>query len=201
MPEQVHEGGERRIDGVMEVEVKAKVDNLDEIKERLESMGALFGKEIEQNDTFFKPADFNKKPQGPGDWILRIRKQGEKKFLTLKALTEVTGAWKEHETLIQNGEEAINITNAMGLVNVFNLSKKRIIGNVDGFELCIDNVKELGTFLEVAIETENESDIESIREKIVDFIKRLGIDENNIERRGYGEIIGEKLGHKFKKMR
>ncbi len=182
----------------MEVEVKARLKSLEEIKKKLESLGAKFLAPVEQRDAYFKPKGFDEKKQGPGDWVLRIRSSNGKSILTLKILTEILGAWHEYETGIEKEEQAKKILAAMGLVNVFTLNKTRAYGALEGFELCLDNVKELGYYLEVALESEEK---EGSRNKIISFLKKIGIAEQDIEKRGYGEIIGEKLGHKFSGMR
>jgi len=182
----------------MEVEVKAKLKNLLPIREKLESLGAKFSEPVEQSDAYFKPAGFGKKPDGPGSWIMRIRTSNGKSSLTFKALTEILGAWKEFETGIENAAQTRNMLEAMGLVNAFNINKKRTYGELDGFELCLDDVKELGYYLEVALESEEK---EASRNKIICFLKKISVSEKDIEKRGYGEIIGEKLGHKFEGMR
>jgi predicted adenylyl cyclase CyaB len=71
---------------------------------------------------------------------------------------------------------------------------------MEWFEVMLDDVQELGRFIEVALESD-EGEKEAARKKIIDFIKKLGIDEKFIEKRGYGEIMGEKLGHRFEGMR
>ena len=182
----------------MEVEVKAKVKDMVELKKKFEDMGASFNTPVSQVDAYFKPKGFDEKPEGPGSWIVRIRDSNDKKTLTLKALTEILGAWVEYETAIENGEQARKILDTMGLVNVFTLNKKRSYGKIGEFEVLLDDVKELGEYLEVALESDEK---EKTREKIINFMKSAGISESDIERRGYGEIIGEKLGHRFGGMR
>ena len=182
----------------MEVEVKARVDDMEAMKQRLESAGAAFEGETDQVDAYFKPKGFDARPAEPGDWILRVRKSGDEKTLTIKVLTEITGAWKEHETVIGNPGQAVKIAEVMGLINVFTFHKKRIFGRMGEFEILLDDVKELGRFIEVGIISDEP---EKTRQKIIEFLKSIGIKEEDIERRGYGEIMGEKLGHKFDGMR
>ena len=184
----------------MEVEVKARVKDMVSLKKKLESMGARFGEEVEQTDEYFKQKGFDSRPEGPGSWIMRIRESGGSKTLTFKSLTEVTGAWNEHETGIEDGDEARKILQSMGLINVFTLHKKRVHGSMAGFEVLLDDVKELGRFMEVALDA-SDRDKEMARERIIRFIKETGIKENDIEKRGYGEIMGERMGHKFHGMR
>jgi len=143
------------------------------------------------------PEGFDQRPSGPGDWILRIRTSGDQKTLTIKVLTEIRGAWVEHETGIDNEEQARKIAETMGLVNVFTFNKKRLFGRMGEFEVLLDDVKELGKFMEVALESDEKEDA---RNRIIAFMKTLGIKEKAVERRGYGEIMGEKLGHKFERM-
>jgi len=182
----------------MEVEVKARVKDLAALKAKLESMGAKFGRTAQQRDSYFKPKGFDKKPEGPGSWIVRIREDGSKRTLTLKALTEVLGAWKEYETGIDNSEQACKLLETMGLTNTFTLNKIRIYGKLGEFEVLLDDVKELGKYLEVALESDEK---DKSREKILKLMKGIGVNEKDIEKRGYGEIMGEKLGHRFGGMR
>jgi predicted adenylyl cyclase CyaB len=182
----------------MEVEMKAKIEDLETMKQKLESMGVAFEGEAQQVDAYYKPKGFDKTPDGPGDWILRVRKSGDEKTLTIKVLTEVTGAWIEHETGIDNEEQARRIAETMGLVNVFTFHKRRLFGRMGEFEILLDDVKELGKYIEFALESDEK---ENTRRKIIEFMKTLGIEEKDVERRGYGEIMGEKLGHKFHKMK
>jgi adenylate cyclase class 2 len=184
----------------MEVEMKVKIDDIDALRKKLESMGANFNEAVDQTDVYFKKKGFDSKPEGPGAWILRIRDSEGEKALTLKALTEVTGAWLEHETGIDNVEQARKIMETMGLINVFTFHKKRIHGRMGEFEVLLDDVTELGRYVEVALDSAEEEK-EKTRTKIIEFIKTLGYEEKDFEKRGYGEIMGEKMGHKFDGMR
>jgi predicted adenylyl cyclase CyaB len=182
----------------MEVEMKARIDDIEAMKQKLETKGVKFEGEAQQVDAYYKPENFNERPQGPGDWILRVRTSGDEKTLTIKVLTEITGAWIEHETGINNEEQARKIAETMGLINVFTFHKRRLFGQMGEFEVLLDDVKELGKYIEVALESEEK---ENTRKKIIDFMKTIGIEEKDVEKRGYGEIMGEKLGHKFHKMK
>ncbi len=183
----------------MEVEVKARIEDMEAMKQKLESMGAKFdGNAVEHVDAYFKQKGFDKKPEGPGAWILRIRESRGETTLTLKALTDITGAWVEYETGIDNAEQVRKMLETMGLINVFTFHKKRIHGRLGEFEVLLDDVKELGKFVEVGLISDES---EGTRARIIEFIRKLGIEEKDIEKRGYGEIMGEKLGHMFDGMR
>ncbi|MFQ5647646.1 MAG: class IV adenylate cyclase [Candidatus Aenigmatarchaeota archaeon] len=182
----------------MEIEVKVRLEDLEEMKRKLAGRGAVFEEPVVQEDRYFKPKGFEKKVQVPGDFIVRIRKAWGKVILTSKILTEVRGAWIENETDITDPEEMEKILLLTGLVNAFNINKIRHIGKLGEFEICIDDVKELGKFMEVCLIADEH---EQTRERIISFLKELGFSDKDIDTRGYGEIIGEKLGHKFGGMR
>ncbi len=183
----------------MEIEVKVRLRDLDSVRNRLIERGAVFNRPIVQKDMYFKPPGFDpKKTQGPGDVIVRIRKGERKHRLTLKALTDILGAWIEHETKIEDPGEMENILKAASFTNVFTLNKTRVLGRLGEFELCLDDVKELGKYMEVGLISEEK---EGTRNRILELIRELGFKEKDIEKRGYGEIMGEKLGHRFSGMR
>ncbi|MBM3303980.1 MAG: class IV adenylate cyclase [Candidatus Aenigmarchaeota archaeon] len=182
----------------MEVEVKARIKDIGSVRKSLESAGAKFDGSVEHTDAYFKARGFEKKLQGPGDWILRIRTGSGKTALTMKVLTELLGAWVEYETAIENPEQTRRMLETMGMANVFTLNKKRICGRLGEFEVLLDDVKELGKYLEVSLDSEEK---EGARKRILKFMKKIGIEDDDIEKRGYGEIIGEKMGHRFGGMR
>ncbi len=178
----------------MEIEARVKIKNLGEIKNRLISMGADFKKEAVQNDLIFKRKEDLGRVQGAGAIMLRLRDTAEKKILTFKALTDQAGAWEEHEVLIDDIEEMKRILIKIGFVEVLHMNKKRIKGMVDDFEVCLDNIKQMGTWMEVCIESENK---EKAKKRLVNFLNNLGIKENEIEHRGYIAMLLEERGFKF----
>jgi len=177
----------------MEVEAKVELKDLEEIKKKLISLGAKFFKEKKQDDIFFYKKGAENKVQGPGDFVLRIR-ESDKNTFTFKALTDRTGFWVEHETEISSPREMKIILEKTGFVEMTAMHKKRIPGELGEFELCLDDVKELGKFLEVALESEEG---EKSERKLVDFLKKLEFDEKEIIHKGYGAMMFAKLGIKF----
>lgn len=182
----------------MEIEVKVRLQDLDGMEKKLAGKGAVFQKPVVQEDSYFMTPGYDERVSGPGEFILRIRKVGGKSILTFKELTEVRGAWIEHETPIEDPEEMRKILLRSGFVTVFDINKTRRRGELGEFEICIDDVKELGKFMEVCLIADEH---ENTRERIIQFLKGLGFRDRDIETRGYGEILGEKLGCKFGGMR
>jgi predicted adenylyl cyclase CyaB len=90
-----------------------------------------------------------------------------------------------------------NILEKSNFSHVFSIIKTRTIGKLGEFELCIDDVKELGKYLEIALHSEDLKNAEGAKEKISNLIAELGFDESNVEHRGYAAIISQNMGVKF----
>jgi len=177
----------------MEVEIKAKLKNLSVIKNKFLKLGAKLGKSKKQLDIFYKPKNEVLSTLKPGSYILRVRKSGNDKLLTFKALTPIKGVWEEYEVGIDNTKEIQKILEKLGLVKVFSIEKTRIPGHLGKFEFNLDKVKELGVFIEIGLVAKNG---ENAQNEIRKLFLELGISEEQLERRGYGEIISAKMGIK-----
>jgi adenylate cyclase class 2 len=177
----------------MEVEIKAKVKNFTNLKNRLIKLGAKLEKRKKQLDIFYKPKKEARSTLRPGSYILRIRESGNDKFLTLKALTPIKGAWEEYELRIDNAKEMQKILEKLDLVRVFSINKIRITAQLGDFELNLDKVKELGNYIEIGL---IDKDGKKAQNKIRELYSKLGISEKQLERRGYGEIIAANMGIK-----
>jgi len=175
----------------MEVEIKAKIKDLNDVLSKLKRLNASIAPSKKQTDCYFQQKDHEMGTYRIGDFIVRIRDCEKGKFLTYKEITKRKGVWKEYEVSIDNLEEMESILKSIGLIEVFKINKERISGNVGKFSFNVDDVKELGKFIEVEL---IEDDGEKAQEEIKDFYKKLGISENQLERRGYGELWQDKHG-------
>ncbi len=175
----------------MEVEARVKVNDLDKIKQRLTSIGADFFERNYQIDSVYKTKGKELEPLGPGAFILRIRESGKGNKLTYKNLTETPGVIIEYETNIDNPNEMRKIIESSGFGLVYTMEKERTSGKLRDFKLCLDNVKEIGTYLEVELQSE---DGDGAMNKIKQFFKKIGFPENEITTKGYSLMIFEKLG-------
>lgn len=177
----------------MEIEARVKVEDFESLEKKLKSIGAEFFEKKKQVDSIYKPKGTEFESQGPGSFLLRIRKS-KKNSLTYKSLTKTTGAWIEYETEITNPEEMEKILLNSGFALVYTMTKERLPGKLDEFEICLDNIKELGKYIEVALESDNRKEA---RNKIEEFFLRIGFDKDQIIYQGYGEMMFKNLGVKY----
>jgi adenylate cyclase, class 2 len=181
----------------MEVESKVRLDTgeVDRVADALSLCGIKAGEPESQRDVYFKERGFREHVQGPGSYLVRVRYSGGRTTLNMKRLTTQDGVWEETETPIGEGEVAENIIQALGAEPAVTVTKVRRMARLDDLEVIIDDVEELGLFLELAVETDG--DVASARLKIDSFLELLEIAPDRVELRGYPTMLLEEQGVKF----
>lgn len=182
----------------MEVESKVKLDSseLDALLTELAGLGVHLGDIEQQKDVYFKAQGFRDRVQGPGDYLIRLRYTDGKTVLNMKHLTTQDGVWNEVETPVQEGSVVEEIITEIGAEPAVTVTKKRRMTRAAGLEIIIDEIEELGTFLELSVEGDN-LDVTAARQTINDFLKKLGVAPERVELRGYPTILLEAQGVVF----
>ncbi len=150
-----------------EIEAKIKVDTLEPLVHRLAALGAKFSAVQHQRDVYFLDADRLLKKRGCG---LRLRQQtadGKTIFiLTLKGPRQESPfkSRAEFQTQVADSFEMAKILEGLGYRPVLTVEKKRNIWQMDGCDICLDEVEMLGPFVEV--EGPNEESIRMILNKL-----------------------------------
>jgi predicted adenylyl cyclase CyaB len=148
-----------------------------------------------QRDVYFKERGFRDRVHGPGSAIIRVRYTPSEVTLNMKRLTTHDGVWEEFETKIQDGNVAERIMDAMGAELAVIVTKNRRSGHFGEIEVQIDEVEELGTYLEVAMQVDME--FGRVRDMINQLLRELGIPADRVELRGYPVILLERQGVSF----
>lgn len=169
-----------------EIEAKIQVEDLTAAAERLNAVGAEFLHTVTETDTYLD--DHKKlKRQGCG---LRIRRQQaantQKALVTFKG-AKVESRYKsrpEYEMEIASPEMAELIFAGLGYTPRVTVRKERRMWSVDGCTVCLDNVEDLGTFIEV--EGGDETCIENV-------LAKLGLADAPHVRKGYAEMLSKKI--------
>ena len=166
----------------MEVEIKAKIGNPDEIRRILKDMGVRFEGEVHQKDFYFNHPcrDF-----ASTDEALRIRISGDIR-ITYKGpkVDSETKSREEIEFGVESYEKAVEMLKRLGFVEAGIVEKIREIYSLNDVEISIDDVLGLGYFVELEIQGEN---TEENRERLFSLGKELGLDE--YMRESYLELI------------
>jgi len=179
---------------MIEVEVKAHVNDFNDVEKELKKLGAKKVKTELQNDTYFNnPAyrDFEK-----SDEALRIRNTtiNEDKsqiILTYKGpkLDDVSKTRKEIEVKVEDSKNTGLILENLGFKPAADVEKNRTTYSFNEFIITLDKVHKVGKFVEIEKEMAEGEDFKEALDKIFEIYKKLGIEEG-FERRSYLELMG-----------
>ena len=174
---------------MIEVEIKVRIKNKEEIAEKLKKLGFKFIKKKFQEDIYFNgiDRDFRKT-----DEALRIRDDNGTYYVTYKGpkIDRISKTREEIEVRIDDKEKMRQIFKKLGFREVRPIRKVREIYKKDDITASIDDVEGLGLFLELEknIYNINEKD-ESLKE-LMEILKALNISRDNTIRKSYLELRG-----------
>lgn len=181
----------------IEVEIKVKIENFEEVRAKVASLGKLI-KAIKQVDEYYVPThrDFFAQKPHPTEW-LRIRTNPDKVIFEYdksigKKDDGAQNFAEEYETEISEAEELRKILGFLDFKKVVTVEKQReyyICGDV---EIALDKIKDLGYFIEAEAKGDFK-DFEEAREACAKFLENLGI-ENVLDiqvKKGYPELLLE----------
>ncbi len=167
---------------MMEIEIKCYCDDDEKVKSLLHGIGAEFVENRMESDIYFNhpSRDF-----GVTDEALRLRNVGGKCRITYKGpkVSLTTKARVEHETEAGDFETMRKILLSLNFVESGIVNKVRDVFSLNGMEISIDYVDEVGTFVEIEKIGELRDDVE--KELFVTAAK-LGL--SRFERRSYLEL-------------
>lgn len=163
----------------MEVELRAKINNLEEIKKKLNNLGAVFISQKKLTDYYFGELSLYKK-LGRSFWI-RIRVKDDKKIeLAYKGPSENDGIYEEYEQYVQDLETMLNILSRSGLENVITVSKKRSSFKLENINVELDEIEGKGTYIEL----EQLKD-DTNRTELYELMVKLNVPKESIFEKGY----------------
>lgn len=177
-----------------EIEVKANVSDLDVLLKKAEELGIVFGKPITQDDTTYETT---LSKEDPGWNIFRIRKQGDKTILTMKYKASSRSRDNhERETSISNANEVADMLERVGYTRGISIYKQRRVAKYHDLEICLDEVKKLGNFIEAEKLAEDDADVDAIQAELWDVLCKLGVQPKDRVHSGYDTLMYEFLKNK-----
>ena len=167
-----------------EIEIKALVRDRDEILSKLEDLGCAFTESVTQEDVVFAERVGSLEEFLTNSVFLRIREGTNGIVLTLKYNPDRQGEPDampvEHEIAVSSRSELEAMLQFLKYKPMVTVRKSRITAHYNAWEICIDDVDGLGTFIEVEQMAEHEEEIEPVREALLTFLRSLGIAEEDL---------------------
>ena len=176
-------GNNPKSDVETEIKIELSLAEFKKIKSFM-NKNASFINESRQLDTYYQPT-YRSFLNGEviNEWI-RIGERGNKKILNYKNWHDNIYC-DEWEVEIDNSENLEKIFKVLGLEVIAVVDKVRIkYMYLDKYEISLDSVKDLGYFIEIEVKKYSKDPISEYGELVV-LSKELGLDLNNVDKRGY----------------
>ena len=161
----------------MEIEVKAKFDDREKVKEKLKLLGAVEEKEKHQIDEYYNhPAkDITKTNE-----YLRLRfAPNENTGVFAHHINIADGVNKEFEVGVSDVGVFKEILKNLGFDLLGVIDKKRKTYSLDEFSITFDEVKDIGNFIEVEVDGE-ENEIEEKRNSCLEMLEKIGVSKDKL---------------------
>jgi len=180
-----------------EIEVKAHLKDKEKVKKELKKLGCVLLEPIKQIDTVYTKIIGNLEDYLKNDHFVRIREKNDGRFIfTVKVPRAVRENLSklEHETEIKDAKELEQALFLMGYKMSNKVIKMRYTTKFKDYEICLDDVEELGSFVEVEKMVGDDTIPDSlILKELQDFLFSLGVAPNDEVRKGYDIMIIEKM--------
>lgn len=185
---------------MLEAELKAFLGDLtaEELAERAMALGFLPEEQVRETDVYFNGTerDFRRTDEALRLRSVRRLPDGPRESLiTYKGpkLDRVSNARTEYETAVSDGETAQKLLEALGYRPLAVVDKVRRTCRREDVTLCLDEVAELGSFLELEILVPGEEQREAAVSRLLALLEELGVPRDRLSRRSYLELLAEKL--------
>ncbi len=170
---------------MIEVEVKAAVEDPGALRRALRAMGAVKRAELAQVDTYYSHPSRRFELT---DEALRVRVSGEGAELTYKGpkLDALSKSREEVEVRVNDPGAARELLWALGFRPIGVVRKRRTRYSLGGFIVCVDRVSGLGVFVEVEKRV-GERSYEKTLDAALGLLRRIRGARR--ERRSYLELL------------
>ena len=177
-----------------EIEVKAHLKDREAVIKKLAEFGCVLSEPVRQIDTVYaKKSDTAGEYNSANEHFLRIRKTSDGKCIfTVKEKMKQHMASQEFETEVSDGESLEKALFLMGYAVANSLDKTRSTAHFQNYEICLDDVVHLGSFIEVEKFSEEDPDI--VVEELFKFLMTLGVSKEDQVFKKYDTLIMEKMG-------
>lgn len=174
---------------MIEVEVRAGISDISKVKAGLKKINAKFLRKENQIDRVFSHPVFidkQKKVLEKG-FSARIRQVDGKTTLEFKEIVR-KGGGIELKSQLKDLDAGLRLLKGLGWYEEFIVDKSREVYTYNDFEICLDDVKHLGSFIEVEKTLDSPDGKDKARKECVDLLGEVYPDFV-IEDNKYGDLM------------
>lgn len=182
-------------DMAIEIEVKARIKDRAALVEKLTSMSCILSEPVVQDDTVYVENIGSTEMFMINKVFLRIRVIDDTKVILTAKQSKDKAARnlikREHEVEVSSAEEARAILTMMGYQPAVRVRKSRQTATYGNYEICVDEIEGLGSFVEVEA-MGSESQALEVQDKLWQFLYSLDISPRDKITKGYDILMLEK---------
>lgn len=185
-----------------EIEILVEVkDDIDTVKNKLKDFEYV-GLNHTIDEYYYDPLREDLKPDNNNQLAncLRLRAKNDNYYVTYKNDVFEGEKWlysNEYETGIESLEMMKEVFERLGLKKFLEIDNNKEIYKTDKYEIALEDVKDLGIFLEVEYCTDEDVDVSKIKEEIQEFIDKLEINVSEELNMGKPEMYMHKHNISF----
>lgn len=185
-----------------EIEILVEVkDDIDTVKNKLKDFEYV-GLNHTIDEYYYDPLRDDLKPDNNNQLAncLRLRAKNDNYYVTYKNDVFEGEKWlysNEYETKIESIEMMKEVFERLGLKKFLEIDNNKEIYKTDKYEIALEDVKDLGIFLEVEYCTDEDVDVSKIKEGIQEFIDKLEINVSEELNMGKPEMYMHKHNISF----
>ena len=185
-----------------EIEILVEVkDDIDTVKNKLKDFEHV-GLNHTIDEYYYDPLRDDLKPDNNNQLAncLRLRAKNDNYYVTYKNDVFEGEKWlysNEYETKIESIEMMKEVFERLGLKKFLEIDNNKEIYKTDKYEIALEDVKDLGIFLEVEYCTNEDVDVSKIKEEIQEFIDKLEINVSEELNMGKPEMYMHKHNISF----
>ena len=163
-----------------EIEILVELyENIEDVKEKFKQFN-YEGLKRTIDEYYYDPKRDDLKPDKDNQLshCLRLRTKNNDYSITYKDDVFDNGKWlysNEYETKIENIDMLREIFDRLGLVKFIEIDNEKETYVYNDYEIVIENVKDLGIFMEVEYCTCLDVDVKKVKKQIQDFIDNLNL--------------------------
>ena len=164
---------------MIENELKFKVDDLDRIEEKLKALGASLKNSALQVDYYFSHPckDFLHTDEALRvrvmDKFIEVTYKGPRRKNSVKSREEINIRFSKNDF-----KNILRLLQRLGFKKYFIIEKYRKEYSLNDFNICLDDVKGLGKFVEIELL----GDSRNIMDRIIKLVRKLDIEFRPIEK-------------------
>jgi len=161
----------------MEIEIKATFEDKEELVKSLKSIGAVEEKEKHQIDEYYNHP--SRDTRETNEYIRLRYKEGENNGIFAHHINIADGVNKEFEVPVDDIKSFKQILENLGFPLLGVIDKKRLTFLYNAFKITIDEVKDIGNFVEIEVDGK-ESEIDEKKAQCIEMLEKIGLSKDNL---------------------